>query len=408
MENTGKMEGRSQIDSARLLLLKAAVLYERHGAGERETFNIFSVLRTETDEVNLHSRFLAALLSHRQPGETHRKPAETDLKNLKDFLCSVAEFKISLNGAKVEREHHHIDILIHNPYSKKAVIIENKLRASDQHRQLARYAEQMGDDYSKLLLYLTLDGRKPDESSADGREVKCVSYEQIVPWLKRCQERAYDDPALRESIAQYVSLVRKLTGNLKGDYMKDLKDLILQNNNLALVHDLNKAMIEVRVSLLKKLWEEIDSAVRKKIPDLPERSKESDASVSPDNIREFLGRQRGNYYHGLYYELEKEVQIAIEIEHSAIYFGVWCSKKMHYRRIEDAMKDLDGQPPEDEWPWWQWAPSGINFRNPKQREQLEWLADPDARKKEAADIAEGLKTVWDRLGSHVAGSAQGS
>ena len=59
------------IESFRLLLEKAARLHDRHEAGRREPFNVFSVLRSEHDEVNLHSRFLAALLDHRQsPGQS--------------------------------------------------------------------------------------------------------------------------------------------------------------------------------------------------------------------------------------------------------------------------------------------------------------------------------------------------
>ena len=132
-------------------------------------------------------------------------------------VARVDDFR--LDGAEVERERHHIDILIFNASSRQAVVIENKLRAPDQPEQLAKYAKRMKNDgYRKLcLLYLALDGRSPDEDSTDGLEVETVSYREIVPWLERCQERAYDDPALRESIAQYVSLVRRLTGaDLKG------------------------------------------------------------------------------------------------------------------------------------------------------------------------------------------------
>ena len=69
-------------DNYRLLLLKATLLYERHEAGRRDPFNVFSVLRSGHDEVNLHSRFLHALLDYRQPSDEHRE-------NLEDFLRSI-------------------------------------------------------------------------------------------------------------------------------------------------------------------------------------------------------------------------------------------------------------------------------------------------------------------------------
>ena len=278
------MKIRVQFASVRWLLQRVALRYERHGVGNQETFNIFSVLRAESDEENLHSRFLAALLSHRKSGDL-------PLWNLEDFLCSVAGVeRFRLDGAEVIREHHNIDILIRNSRSREAVVLENKIWARDQDRQLARYAERMENDGYRepCLLYLTLDGRSPDKSSADGRDVKPVSYREIVPWLVRCQERAYAEPALREGVAQYIHLVRKLTGtDLTGVYMKSLRELILENNNLVLVHDLNEAMFEAKVSLLTRFWKEIDAAVRKRIRNLPERSKDS---VSEEDIRGFLRR----------------------------------------------------------------------------------------------------------------------
>ena len=274
-----------QLSNTRRMLERAAGLYERYGSAESEDFNIFSVLRAESDEVNLHSRFLAALLRH-------RKSRDAPLRNLEDFLRSFVDIDdFRLDGAEVEREHHGIDILIRNPDSREAVVIENKIWARDQHRQLARYAESVENDGYRepRLLYLTIDGSDPDEGSADGRAVTPVSYREIIPWLERCQERAYDNPALRESVDQYIHLVRKLTGtDLEGTYMTALKELILENNNLVLVHDLSEAMFEAKVSLLTKFWEEIHCAARKRIPNLPEKP----PTVHPPTIFEDIWKDR--------------------------------------------------------------------------------------------------------------------
>ena len=53
--NGGPPDSPVKNDTFRLLLAKAARLFERHEAGRRERFNVFSVLRSEHDEVNLHS-----------------------------------------------------------------------------------------------------------------------------------------------------------------------------------------------------------------------------------------------------------------------------------------------------------------------------------------------------------------
>ena len=192
-------------DSFRLLLEKAARFHDRHEAGRREPFNVFSTLRSEHDEVNLHSRFLAALLDHRQSPRESRE-------NLAHFLEHFGIREFRHDHATVDRERSNIDILICDQSSMQAVIIENKIWAADQPRQLQRYAEQMSQ-YGRHILYLTPDGREATKDSAGDVDYRCISYKtDLVPWLKGCQKRAYDEPALRESVAQYLRLIGKLTG----------------------------------------------------------------------------------------------------------------------------------------------------------------------------------------------------
>ena len=64
-----------------LLLARAAQLYDKHEVGRPEPFNVFSVLRKETDEVNLHSRFLYALLDYQKSGDD-------SWENLKELLAA--------------------------------------------------------------------------------------------------------------------------------------------------------------------------------------------------------------------------------------------------------------------------------------------------------------------------------
>ena len=115
-------------------------------------------------------------------------------------------------------------------------------------------------------------------------------------------KRAYDEPELRESVAQYLRLIRKLTGtDFTGEYMNELKKLLLRDNNLVLACDLIKAKTEVRIDLLQKLWGEIESALKNEIPGLPSRTQESD--ISEDRIRQFITRDRNYKHHGLFYPL---------------------------------------------------------------------------------------------------------
>ena len=395
-----------QLSNTRRMLERAAGLYERYGSAEPEDFNIFSVVRTESDEVNLHSRFLVALLQH-------RKSREAPLRNLEDFLQSVVDIDdFRLDGVEIKREHHGIDILIRNPTSREAVVIENKIWARDQHRQLARYAERMEQDRYcvRRLLYLTLDGHGPDEGSSDGRQVDLASYREIIPWLERCQERAYDEPALRESVDQYIHLVRKLTGtDLEGTYMTALKELILENNNLVLVHDLSEAMVEAKLSLLTKFWEEIDHSAWKRIPNLPEKTTDSS---SADDIRGFLERQAGRRrYIRLYFGFGSGSSLGVEIGGYRMRFGVRC-KRGRYPQEHGLLRDLTAGlagrfEPDEWWPWYERDRREVNFKHPA-RHHLEMLADNEARAEYVGEIVDSLSMVWNEVRDYAAGSAQGS
>ena len=384
-----------------LLLERVARLYERHESGRREPFNVFSALRSESDEVNLHSRFLHALLDY-------RKSPEAERENLKDFLQHVVEKEFDERGAKVERERDNIDILISNADSKQAVVIENKIWAEDQPKQLQRYHETLQkkgySDSDIHLLYMTLHGDEPSEDSVGDLGYETISYkDDLLPWLERCQKRAYAEPELRESVAQYRQLVRKLTGtDFTGEYMSELKDLLLRDNNLVFAYDLIEATTEVHIDLLQKLWGDIESELKNTIPDLPDKGNNSDTSL--ERIRRFVTAQRNFKWHGLYYPFGngKAASLGVEVEHT-IFFGIRCLKKEHEEEFIRLRKVLEKAiatilaPDEEEWPWYKYANKDMNLRNITHRETCEMLSNEEKRREYVAGIASGLKEVWNTI-----------
>lgn len=387
---------KATVDACRLLLLEAGRLYEKHDAGRPEPFNVFSVLRKETDEVHLHSRFLRALLDYPQDGPR---------KNLRDFLERLDNSQrgnflqhVDPDRSRVDRESENIDILIRDQTTMHAVVIENKIEAGDQPQQLQRYAKQLRrKGYFPHLVYLTLHGHDPSEDSRGDLQYQCVSYkEDLRPWLQRCQERACDEPTLRESIAQYVHLVSKLTGTDQSEeYMTALKDL-LKGENLVLAHDLNEAMTEARIALLYKLWKEIDCSM-KEIPDPPELD-DGESDISEDRIRRFVTYQRGYQNHGLYYGLGPGSSLAIVVDNS-IYYGVLCDRKENESEHDRFKKELEGHggSSDSRWlPWWRYPPTDLNLKNPT-REQLGILASEEKRRQYVGEVVTGVGELWERI-----------
>ena len=384
------MSDNYQINDYQLLLAKAARFYEKYEVGRPEPFNVFSVLRKKSDEVNLHSRFLHALLDYKKPGDEHRE-------NVKDFLQHVGIENFDQTDVKVDRERYNIDLLITNN-ARQAVVIENKIWAQDQPKQLQRYHKKLKDKgYDDMhLLYLTLYGSDPSENSIgdlDHEQIITISYrDDLPPWLERCQKRACDEPELRESLAQYLRLVKKQTKA----YMNELKKLLLQDDNLVLAHELNKARIEIYIALLHKLWCEIESELEAKIPDLPTDRADS-SEISEKTIRKYVTNPSSQLYGLLYrFDSSSDAKLAVRVspDKAAIRFGVSCKKKEDREKFKNKLEDVPGMKSSNgDWVWYQYADGVLNLKYPT-IETFKLLSTNEKRQKYVAEIACGLKEVW--------------
>lgn len=190
-----------------------------------EMFNIFSVLGLTSDEVRLHSTFLATLLNpkadHGQ-GEGFLKAFAERL----DFPLDYASTKVEVEkGIGLVKDDHggRIDILV-SDNQKHGIIIENKIYAGDQPKQLTRYwndAQKRFGAGNYCLVYLTLNGDEPSKDSTAGMPKKnkdehaeyiCLSYkDDILPWLEQCVALSVRQPLIRETLNQYIGVVRRLT-----------------------------------------------------------------------------------------------------------------------------------------------------------------------------------------------------
>lgn len=393
-------------DAARLLK-EAELLYERHQAGRRDPFNVFTALRSPSDEVNLHSRFLHALLDHRKPGEDGRA-------NLEDFITEFWPTKhmpgFASDDTKVERERHNIDILITNR-SGQDFAIENKIYAEDQDRQIERYYKELkGKGYKDAhVLYLTIDDHDPSERSTgdlDKEKYTPIAYGEVtfLQWLGRCQKRAYDEPELRESIAQYLHLIKKMTGNDQGsEYMNEMKNLLSQGNNLLIVHDLEKVTIDARAHIMSLGWEKIKYALKENPNSLGDTQGPSD--ITEDRIKAAIKRRGGEErrlfgWFGLYYSLRIEgienALLGIEASRGEGFIaGVRCHEQyeQEYKKIHGMFKDSGGESREW-WPWFRIVRDNGTGLNPDDLEALLREIDWNAL---AKDCLQTLNYIRGRL-----------
>ena len=243
-----------------------------------ENFNIFSIMRAENDEVRTHSRLIAEFLN---PKGIHNQGAVfikiffdviEDLKDIKDsFDYENATVLVEEHIGIIDKDYSeggYIDIVIKD--SKNQVVIENKIYAKDQEGQLFRYKNYYPNC---KLIYLTLDGKNPSEfsyKSKNGQELKLedillASYAtNVTGWIEKCIEKTHSLPLIRETLVQYLYLIKKLTNQTTNKKMEDeILDNIL-NNPKNIESALTIAGIgtdKIKMEVCKKLFNQIQNKI---------------------------------------------------------------------------------------------------------------------------------------------------
>ena len=229
-------------------------------------FNIFQVLGVNEYET-IHSKILAEFLN---PKGSHGMKSrflelflnECDLENF-EFDCSKAIVKTEAY-APTEDKRGRIDILISS--GTKHIIIENKLNAQDQKQQLERYDEWSKKNSSdNRILYLTKDGHEASEQSAEDVEYTVISYPvEIVNWLEKCCLESARFPLVRETIIQYINLIKKYTGgSMTQQATEEIIDLLSKDENIEMAQFISANFRKVKIRKARELFDKTEEIVKK-------------------------------------------------------------------------------------------------------------------------------------------------
>ena len=228
---------------ARIWALEQAQQEERNRKGEN--YNLFSILNIERYELK-HSALIANLLD---PKGSHGC-GDAFLKAFFEIALKGTAYPFESSTPPQSHTEHYtgliagdtggrIDILVESKSSHYGLIIENKIYAGDQDKQLTRY-----DNYGKktfgadryLLVYLTLFGSEASEGSTakgNAKEVDylCLSYaEDILRWLEQCVRLADNKPLVRESLNQYIRTIKQLTyQDMNQENIQEIIDLAVDH-----------------------------------------------------------------------------------------------------------------------------------------------------------------------------------
>lgn len=229
-----------------------------------ENFNIFSVIRMETDERYTHSAIIGELLnpkgSHGQ-GSVFLKLFFKEiavLNEIENFDYDSADLQLEQHIGTINKEYTkggYIDLLIKD--NKNCILIENKIYASDQKNQLVRYKNHYPNS---VLLYLNLFGDEPSKNSsgklAKDKDYFIISYKnEITKWLDNCYKEAVEQPILRETIKQYLNLVKGLTNQSINQKMSEeiIKMILNSEDYTKSALETKEAMDKIYNTLITKL-----------------------------------------------------------------------------------------------------------------------------------------------------------
>ena len=216
-------------------------LLEKHDRlnAQEEQFNVFTTLRKESDEVYLHSRFISSILDPEGNHGLGDKPLKYFLEIIGNKKFNLTKKTEVIPNSKDWTERKEIDIFIGNlelKGEKCAIIIENKIYATDGDRQLERYFDKVTKEFGYKssnieIYYLTLDGHKPSQGSIgkiNVEDIHCIKYSAAIKtWLGKVYKTSGASNFLKSAIEQYLALVTKLTCDV--EYNKNLTEFVRKN-----------------------------------------------------------------------------------------------------------------------------------------------------------------------------------
>ena len=346
---------------------------------KKEDFNIFSILRNEYDEVNLHSKFIVELLKNKNYGkkfiEIFLEKLEIQVFNYENVYV-FSEYSKGING--------RIDILLEfsKGKEKKAIIIENKIYAEDQIGQLNRYYYSMiNKNYSNdelEIVYLTLDGSEPNEESIKGltkeekEKIIIISYkENIIGWIDDCIKEVAEVPIIRETLIQYRSLLKKITGKEERKLINEIEKLVLSNNEyLKMIYKIDDVLREIKIDLQFKFWkkleEKLNEIVVKRKMKLENKLEFSNFHYSIDLIKSYPKKK----FFGLMYfikEIENRGKLYLRIEvEDRVYYGfriISNNGKSNFNMIDDYLEKEFKELNFKRTDWWLGLKYISNFEN---------------------------------------------
>lgn len=318
-------------------------------------FNVFRLCGIDHYEV-WHSRILAEFLN---PMGTHGFGSAF----LDEFLKAAGIQDFPTNDPKTivrtefpivasANENGRLDIIIRN--DNRYVIIENKIEAPEGEHQIAKYQQWANErkpaGLTSMILFLTLSGEFPETEAADiPVEVKPISYtETIRVWLGKCIQIASCRPFVRETLRQYLNLIKQLTGqSMENDCTNEIRQLLGDGAEEPIL----SAALQLTASqncIFEQVGRRIADEIKRRMEEVPSfpwmfESEEIEGSYNAENQFLFVKNKRFDF----------TVRIASDAtQYKSFYVGPMTQDVSDHlrQRLESASKNGRGWKTHSSWP----------------------------------------------------------
>jgi len=342
--------------------------YKEENVLNADDFNLFEIMKINENE---NSDILAELL---KPDGTH---AQGNIF-YKGFLNVLQDKGINTKvfdreSIDVKREKEGIDILITSENSKDfAVIIENKRGAPDRIQQIERYFKKMSGYKKKLVVYLTLSGKRPSEKSIHitgdkelnyGGEIVLLSYnEDIVNWLNAMLKEV-KAKKVKRAIDQYIEYIKRGAGMIVPKY---LEEVLSSDDNF----EIARKIVENWKGIMCHLDEEILVTIEKKLENTFQNEWRE-----PERDGDFINISKNNWKSYSFY-------IGYDSNNGRFYIGVY--KKENIEKDNELIKDIKSYFEMKNWETWKedetdrndfWAQLDADIKPSRLREISEYYLE---------------------------------
>lgn len=299
--------------------IKGEKIIKKHPRKEENKYNVFSMLKQEEKEEGCHSRIIFNLINDCEKNKLEKKFLKLFFKEVLDEEFDEKK-KYFIEREKNLSKYGRADLFIEDS-DGKAYLIEMKINAGDQPKQLSRYNQYLKKNYKDNyeIYYLTLNGYDPSSYSLKGRkEVEYITIsfvDNIYNWIEECiKEIDESNKILKINLEQYLETLTKITNRIGEAQKMDFIEMMKKGNNFRIAQEIVNNFEEIKLGIKEEFILELRERIVKKlnIEDIAKK----------DNLYEYINLIKFTEFY-----LYKEV---LDIKNSLLTYGIGIDRRGIY------------------------------------------------------------------------------